>query len=165
MPKWDTFAQISGGSAAALTGLLVVAVSIRIEVIASSQELRNRAAQTLTLFATVLLVALLLSIPDQAYWVLGAELLVLDAVTVATLLFLDWRAKTAPDVHTTGAIAAMLQAAAPNSVTSILLFLAGGLLVAGIHAGLYLLVSPVLIALAGGVVSTWLLLTRIPPRD
>jgi hypothetical protein len=63
---WGTFATISGGAAAALTGLLFVAVSIRIASVAQSQELRNRAAQTLTLFGTVLIVSVLLAIPGQA---------------------------------------------------------------------------------------------------
>jgi hypothetical protein len=31
----------------------------------------------------------------------------------------------------------------------------------GVHAGLYVLVVPVLVALAGGVASAWLLLTKI----
>jgi hypothetical protein len=74
LEKWSTFAEISGGAAAALLGLLFVAVSIRIGVIAKSQELRNRAAQTLALFVTVLFVAILLSIPDQSGRVLGIEL-------------------------------------------------------------------------------------------
>ena len=43
MENWGTFATVAGGAAAGLTGLLFVAVSIRIEVIAKSQELRNRA--------------------------------------------------------------------------------------------------------------------------
>jgi hypothetical protein len=33
-------------------------------------------------------------------------------------------------------------------------------LVSGVHAGLYVLVAPVFVALAGGVTSTWLLLIR-----
>ena len=56
MKAWDTFAQIIGTAAAALIGLLFVAVSIRIASIARSQELRNRAAQTLSLFGIVLMV-------------------------------------------------------------------------------------------------------------
>jgi hypothetical protein len=34
LEKWATFATVAGGAAAGLTGLLFVAVSIRIEVIA-----------------------------------------------------------------------------------------------------------------------------------
>jgi hypothetical protein len=52
---WDSFAVVAGGAASALIGLLLVAVSIRVDVIAASMELRNRAAQTLSLFAVALL--------------------------------------------------------------------------------------------------------------
>jgi hypothetical protein len=61
----STFAQVAGTAAAALIGLLFVAVSIRIDFIARSQELRNRAAQTLSLFGTVLLAAILIAIPAR----------------------------------------------------------------------------------------------------
>ena len=56
MPGWDTFAVIIGGAAGALIGLLFVSVSIRIEVISASPDFRNRSAETLSLFTTVLLV-------------------------------------------------------------------------------------------------------------
>ena len=44
-----------------------MAVSIRIDYIARSQELPNRAAQTLCLFGAGLITAVLLAIPGQAY--------------------------------------------------------------------------------------------------
>jgi hypothetical protein len=59
-------------------------------------------------------------------------------------------------------VASILDAVAPNAVTSILLLIAGVLLVLGAHAGLDVLVLPVFVALAGGVTSAWLLLTKIP---
>ena len=65
LDRWDAFATIAGGGAAALTGLLFVAVSIRADYIARSQELRNRAAQTLILFGTVLVIAVFMAIPGQ----------------------------------------------------------------------------------------------------
>jgi hypothetical protein len=89
---WGTFAAISG-AAAALTGLLFVAVSIRIASVAQSQELRNRAAQTLSLFGTVLIISVLLAIPGQAYRTLGAEFVVLAVITDASLYILGRRAK------------------------------------------------------------------------
>ena len=52
---------------------------------------------------------------------------------------------------------------APNAITSALFAVAGLLLAFGVHAGLDVLVVPALAALAGGVVSAWLLLTKIPP--
>jgi hypothetical protein len=77
VPGWDTFAVVIGGAAGALIGLLFVSVSIRIDVISASPDFRNRGAATLCLFATVLLVAILLVVPDQDAWELGAELLLL----------------------------------------------------------------------------------------
>jgi hypothetical protein len=163
LEKWATFATVSGGAAAGLTGLLFVAVSIRVDVIAKSQELRNRAAQTLALFVTVLFIAILLSIPDQAQVVLGAELIALAALIGALNLALDRRALSSPGPGggSARAVALLLDAVAPNAVTAILTAIAGILLVAGVNAGLDVLVAPVLCALAGGVASAWLLLTKI----
>jgi hypothetical protein len=51
---------------------------------------------------------------------------------------------------------------APTAVTSALLVVAAVLLVFDLSAGLDVLVVPVLVGLAGGVASAWLLLTKIP---
>jgi hypothetical protein len=93
LEKWSTFATVAGGAAAGLTGLLFVAVSIRTDVIAKSEELRNRAAQTLALFVTVLFIAILLSIPDQSLRVLRVELVALAVITGGGMLALDRRAR------------------------------------------------------------------------
>lgn len=164
MEKWGTFATVTGAAAAGLTGLLFVAVSIRIGVIGESQELRNRAAQTLALFVTVLFVAILLSIPDRSVRVLGIEVVALAVITGVAMLVLDRRARAASSERDDRArnVASILDAVAPNAVTSVLLLVAGVLLVLGLHAGLDVLVLPVIAALAGGVVSAWLLLTKIP---
>lgn len=158
MEAWNGYATIIGGGAAALTGLLFVAVSIRIDYIARSKELRNRAAQTLSLFGTVLITAVLMAIPGQGYRTFGAELLVLGVITGTGLSVLDRRAKAS---RSDQAIARILEAVTPNMITSVLLLAAGIILVLGVHAGLYLLVAPVLTALVGGVASAWLLLTKI----
>ena len=162
MEKWATFATVAGGAAAGLTGLLFVAVSIRVDVIAKSQELRTRAAQTLALFVTVLFIAVLLSIPDQAQAALGSELIALGLLNGGVNLALNRRALSSPAAGGTERdVAVLLDAVAPNAVTSILTAIAGILLVAGVDAGLDVLVLPVLFALAGGVWSAWLLLTKI----
>ncbi len=165
MEKWSSFAEVAGAAAAGLTGLLFVAVSIRIDVIAKSQELRNRAAQTLALFVTVLFIAILLTIPGQSFRLLGAELLALAAIIGGAMIVLDRRARVGPDAHdaTEHALASLLDAVAPNAITCMLLVIAGFLLVFGLRtAGLDVLVLPVLVGLSGGVTSAWLLLTKIP---
>lgn len=164
MQEWSTFAVIAGSAAAGLTGLLFVAVSIRADVIARSQELRNRAAQTLALFVTVLFISILLAIPDQSVRLLGVELVALAVIVAGGMLILDQRASVNqnPEGAPEHRVASILDAVAPNAITSILLLIAGGLLIAGVHAGLDVLILPVAVALAGGVTSAWLLLIKLP---
>ena len=85
MTGWADFAVVLGAATAALLGLLFVAVSIRVEAIAKSAELRNRSAQTLTLLLTGVLVAVLLAVPDQRVWALGAEYFVLAVVVTGAI--------------------------------------------------------------------------------
>jgi hypothetical protein len=62
---WHDFGIATGGLAGALTGLLFVAVSIKSDTMAKSLSLRSRAAQTLVLFATLALAAVLLVAPRR----------------------------------------------------------------------------------------------------
>jgi hypothetical protein len=158
---WVAFATVAGAAAAGLTGLLFVAVSIRIDVIAKSPELRNRAAQILLLFGTVVIVSIVLAIPDQSYAALGAELIALGVMAGAGMLALDRRAHAGVEASGGHAIGHVLDVIAPNAVTSVLVFVSGAIIAAGVHAGLYVLVVPIVAALVGGVASAWLLLTKI----
>jgi hypothetical protein len=96
LPGWDTFAVVTGGAAGALIGLLFVSVSIRIDVISASPDFRNRGAATLSLFVIVLLVAIVLVVPGQDAWQLGAELLVLALTLGGMLWWLNRRATAHP---------------------------------------------------------------------
>jgi hypothetical protein len=158
MPGWDTFAVIIGGAAGALVGLLFVSVSIRIEVISASPDFRNRGAETLSLFMSVLLVAILLGIPDQRPWELGVELLVVAAALGGGLVWLDRRATASPSAQP---ISRALAVVSPRTITTGLLALAGLLLVLGVDDGVYVVIPAVIAAMTGGVASAWLFLTRI----
>jgi len=89
MDNWQDMGVVTGGSAAALAGLLFVAVTLRIDTIATARDLRSRAAQTLTLFVTSLVVAIVLVIPDQAVRLAGIELIVVALASGAVLLVLN----------------------------------------------------------------------------
>ena len=158
MPGWDTFAVITGGAAGALIGLLFISVSIRIDVISASPDFRNRGAATLCLFGSVLLVSTLLGIPGQHAWELGAELIVLAAALGGGLWGLNRRAVAHPSEQP---ISRLLALVSPDTITTILLLLAGALLVAGIDDGIYVVVPAVIAAIVGGITSAWLFLTRI----
>src|SRR4029078_9963292 len=122
MHEWDTFAVIIGGSAGALVGLLFVALSIHAGRVAESADLRNRAAQTLVIFAVVLLIGVLLAIPLQPEWLLGAELLALGVLAAGLLVVLDHRAGQS-DSHKS--LAQTLKVVNPSTLT------AGGTALAG----------------------------------
>jgi hypothetical protein len=88
---WRDFAVTTGGLAGALTGLLFVAVSLHSGALSKSRSLASRAAQTLVLFMTPAIAAVLLTAPQPAA-ALGAGLLALAAVCGVTLFILDRRA-------------------------------------------------------------------------
>jgi hypothetical protein len=157
LQDWDTFAVLAGGAAATMTGLLFVAVSIRVDRIKQSKELRNRAGQTLILFGAVLVAAILVAVPAQADWMLGIELVILAALAGMALHLLDRRARAEPSEQP---FARLIDAVSPNLVTLLLMFAAGLILIFGANAGLYVLIVPVLTALIGGVTNAWLFLTR-----
>jgi hypothetical protein len=158
VPGWDTFAVIIGGAAAALIGLLFVSVSIRIDAISASPDFRNRGAATLSLFGSVLLVAILLGVPGQQAWELGAELIVLASGLGAVLWWLNRRATAQPSAHP---ISRILATVSPDTITTILLFAAAVLLIAGVDDGVYVVIPAVIAAITGGVASAWLFLIRI----
>lgn len=114
--------------------------------------------QTLSLFGTVLIIAILTAVPGQLIRALGAELTALAILTAGGLIVLDRRAKAHAS---TQAIARALELLAPTKIVSITLLVSGALLAFGVHDGRYALIVPVLIALTGGVSSAWLFLTKI----
>lgn len=158
MHEWDTFAVIVGGSAGALVGLLFVAISIHAARIAESADLRGRSAQTLVVFAALLLIALLLAVPDQSQRVLGAEFLVLAALVAVALILLGRLARRTDSAR---AVARTLESVNPSTLTALGIALAGGLMVFGVDWADFVLVPVVCAAMVGGLASAWLLLTKL----
>ena len=72
---WSDFSVAVVGSAAALTGLLFVAVSINIEQILAIGPLAGRALSTMILFVVPLVVGILILVPGQSVTALGLELI------------------------------------------------------------------------------------------
>jgi hypothetical protein len=154
---WGDFAVVIGAATAALLGLLFVAVSIRVEAIAASAELRNRSAQTLTLLLTGLLIAVLLAVPGQRNWALGVEYLLVTIAVAGVAVTLDARARG----ETGTTIGRRLDAINPTVVTCGLLLTAALILILGHKNGIYLIVPALVAVLVGGVVNAWLILVKL----
>jgi hypothetical protein len=152
---WHDFGTTVGSLAGALTGLLFVAVSIKSEVLAKSVSLRSRAAQTLVLFMTSALAAIVLVAPQPGD-ALGGELVALAAASGAALYVLDRRGGH----DQTSRVARYIERASPNAITQVLFGVAGITFLISAGGGLYWLIPAAVFSLGGGVINAWLFLVR-----
>jgi hypothetical protein len=158
MKAWHDFAVVAGSVASALVGLLFVAVSLRESILSRSPHLRLRAAQTLGLFVTVVISAILIVVPNPADWVLGTELLVVAVLAGSVLAAFGHAAGPVDDKYP---LARTVDRFNPTIITPALIAGAGALLLANLTWGLSLLVGGVVFALVAGVVNAWLILVRV----
>jgi hypothetical protein len=155
---WRDFAVTTGGLAGALTGLLFVAVSLHSAALAKSRALSSRAAQTLVLFVTPAISAVVLTAPQPAA-ALGGELLATAAVSGTALYILDRRA--GHDLSG-GVVVRYIERASPNRATAVLVAVAGVSFLVKVGGGLYWMIPAVLAGLVGGVINAWLFLLKVP---
>jgi modulator of FtsH protease len=153
---WLDFFVAEAGASAALTGLVIVAVSINLSVIIKTSLLTGRAAETITFLGGVLVLATFGMVPGQPLWLLGCECLAvalgIGGVT-STILF---RARSLHHPQEMRWLRLFFVLAA-----SLPLAAAGISLLAGAGGGLYWLVPGVVAALLGGIINSWILLVEI----
>ena len=153
---WLGFGEALAAVAGALTGLLFVALSVKGAALSGSLSLRSRAAQTLALFMTSVLVGLLVVAPQPSA-ALGGELLALGAAAGLTLLVLDRRAGHGSRER----VARDIERFSPNTITAVLVAIAGLTFLLKAGGGLYWLIPAAVASLVGGVVNAWLFLVRV----
>ena len=155
---WTAAFTAIAGSAAALTGLLFVAISINLERILKGQGLIARAFEVLLLLVGVLALATLLLMPGQGTGNAAAEAIGVGAGLFGVLAYIHIRApRRALGVSPVNfAMRVVFDQLGP------VLLIAGGVsLVLQNGGGLYLVVPALIAAMIAAIVGAWVLLVEI----
>jgi len=154
---WQNFFTAEVGAAAALTGLLFVAVSINLKQILSFPKLPARAAETLSLLLLVVTISSLALAP-QTPEAFGIE--VSTCAGLMSLAVLLVQVRHGPDDPADPAWWFLSRIA--NIQIPALLFLTGGItLTVRYSYGLYFMLPGTLTAFLGAVYNAWVLLVEI----
>jgi modulator of FtsH protease len=157
--QWNELFVASAGAAAALAGLVFVAVSINLEPILTGKGLPERALQTVLMLAIVVVISIVTLIPGQDHVALGVELLVVVSCYIAGLgrtarksIFSDDQPQ--PRGWLIGRVILLCLGAVPLLIGAISVLAESG-------GGLYWIGAGVIGAIVGGVTNAWVLLVEI----
>jgi hypothetical protein len=146
---WANFFTAEVGAAAALSGLIIVAVSINLQRILSFPQLPGRAALTACSFALM---------PGQPLKVLGGE--ILGAGLLMTGAPLVIQARQLP-VMKTQPLTWWIWRSLVGVCAGLPVLIGGCVLISGTSGGLYWLAAGVLVTFAATVWNAWVLLVEI----
>ncbi|QDZ14212.1 hypothetical protein [Humibacter ginsenosidimutans] len=156
---WGDFFIAVAGAAAALAGLIIVAMSVTIKEILASRTLPSRAAATISSMVLILVLAIAGLIPKQTDAALGIEIVVASVIALAPPLLMSQRVLTDTSYHS--AVATRLFRVIVG-VLPVALALAGGILViAGSVVGLYLVAAAMALVFVTSMLNAWVLLVEI----
>jgi modulator of FtsH protease len=159
LTAWSNFFQGELGAAAALAGLLFVSVSMNQARILELGRMADRGLEALIILLLVLVVSSLGLVPAQPLRLLGAEILVVGAATLAVIVPLQRNYLRSVDpVHRRPST----RTAWFNRLAVAMMALAGLVILwRGNGAGLYLLPPGILLSFAAAGINAWVLLIEI----
>jgi hypothetical protein len=155
--RWTSYFVAQVGAAAALSGLLFVAVSINLEHVLAYRWLPGRAAETVVVLVDVLLVAGFVLVPGQSRQVLGAEIALVALVAWAIPVALQIQSRRHEDLPARWVWSRVLLA----QLATLPFIVAGLSLLAGHGGGLYWTVAGSLFSFTAAVAGAWVLLVEI----
>jgi modulator of FtsH protease len=156
---WGDFFVAVTGAAAALAGLIIVAMSVTIKEILASRALPSRAATTISSLVLIRVIAVLSLIPHQTDVALGIEITVAALVGLAPPIMMVQRMAT-DDSYRRSTISRVfigLLGIAPVALA----VLAGLFLIAGSVAALPLVAASCVTVFAASMLNAWVLLVEV----
>ncbi len=150
---WSDYGVAVVSAAAALTGLLFVAVSVNSAWFWSAKVHRGRAGQALVLFTVPLVTGIVLLIPGQSTTALGIEIAVFGLLVGRVVLALGSEPLTDEPRWLV-----LVDRFSPRLITTAGLILGGVSLIAKRFGGLYWLAGVDVCALLAGLLSAWMFL-------
>jgi len=150
---WSDYGVAIVGAAAALAGLLFVAVSVNSAWFSSSEAHRGRAGQALVLFVVPLVTGTLLLIPGQTTTALGIEIAAFGLLVGRVLLALG-----SVELKDEPRALVAIDRASPRVLMTLALIACGVSLIAGRFGGLYWLAAAHVGALLAGLLNAWVFL-------
>ncbi|MGA2427191.1 MAG: hypothetical protein ABSH13_01700 [Candidatus Acidiferrum sp.] len=159
--QWNNFFVMVGGGAAALAGLVFIAMSINLSIITRDATHKNRAIATMTGFTAVFMVCAFALMGNQSYQRIGVEWLVVSLVPTITYISVYIRARKV------GRSSVGLSIGRFIAGTSCYLaqIIGSVLLISGNVAGLYVASVAMVLSFAFFISGAWLLITGIPENQ
>jgi hypothetical protein len=152
--QWRDFFVMVGGGAAALTGLVFVAMTLNVAAIRREAAHRYRAIGTLTGFAAAFVICALVLMGDQDNRAIGAEWLVVSAV--AAVVYVGGYVQAVRTTENRAAI--RVNRVVFGTVCCVAEMTGAVLLIAGQNIGLYIAAVGMVVYVAFMITGAWLLI-------
>jgi hypothetical protein len=157
-PEWAAFFSAELAALAALTGFVVVAISINLERILSYPHLPTRAGEALIGPVGAITATSLVLIPGQPAALLGIEVIAVGLVIVIAPVVFQSRAWS---LRKEATARERITRAATNQGFNLTFLIGGALLFAGAPAGLYWIAAGDILCIIAIVLSAWVLMVEI----
>ena len=155
--QWSNFFLMVGGGAAALAGLVFIAMSINLPIITRDATHKNRAVATMTGFTAVFMICAFALIGNQNYRWIGVEWLAVSLVPTVTYVRVYIRARKVGRSSVGLSIGRFIA----GTACYVAQIIGSVLLMSGYVAGLYVASVGMVLSFAFFISRAWLLITGI----